>query len=228
MSRHWGSDRESTLRIARVIERSAVLGPGTRAVVVVQGCHLRCGGCIAEETHALDAGSEVEVASLCSRLAAIPDIAGVTFSGGEPFLQAPALARLIDMLRAERPTLSTMSYSGYRLEWLRNHGSPRQQDLLTRLDLLIDGPYVKRQHAPLRWRGSRNQRVHVLSPRHRADVSFSPDAPAGMEWVIDADLAFEWVGVPPIPDFLARLEAQASSGKDDGVPFDAREEVESR
>lgn len=205
MSRHWGTDDASTLRVARVIERTEVLGPGRRAVVVVQGCHLRCRGCIAEETHELDGGAPVEVEDLCLRLAAIPDVCGVTISGGEPFLQAAALTRLLDLLRRDRPELSAMSYSGYRLEWLRTRGSAAQRALLDRLDLLVDGPYVRRLHAPLRWRGSRNQRIHALSPRHRAETTGTADAPAGMEWTIDPELGLEWVGVPPVPDFVELL-----------------------
>lgn len=84
---HHGIDYPATLRVARVVERTGVLGPGVRAV---------------------------------------------------------------DRLRTRRPRLSVMSYSGCRLEWLRSRGSAAQRGLLDRLDLLIDGPYVERWHAPLR------------------------------------------------------------------------------
>ena len=205
MSRHWGSVDAAGLRVARVIERTAVLGPGKRTAIVVQGCHLRCRGCIAPATHSIDGGEWVTVEELAARIDAIPGVGGVTFSGGEPFLQAAALSRLVDLLRRRRPGLSTMSYSGYRVEWLRDKGSPGQRGLLERLDLLVDGPYVKRLHAALRWRGSRNQRLHALSPRHRHDVEDGSDEPAGIELSLDEELGLEWVGVPPIPDFEARL-----------------------
>jgi anaerobic ribonucleoside-triphosphate reductase activating protein len=213
MSRHWGSDSSGELRVSRLIERTAVLGPGQRTAVVVQGCHLRCRGCIAEPTHRLDAGELIGVDQLSRRLDAIPDVTGITFTGGEPFLQAAALARLLDLLRAERPGLSAMSYSGYRLEWLRRKGSPAQRSLLRRLDILVDGPYVERLHAPLRWRGSRNQRIHALSPRHRTEVERGRDESAGMELSLDSDLGLEWVGVPPVPDFSARIDAMRATGE---------------
>jgi anaerobic ribonucleoside-triphosphate reductase activating protein len=209
MSRHWGSDNDASLRISRLIERTDVLGPGHRSAVVVQGCHLRCRGCIATATHPLRGGTEIAIEDLSARLTAVPDVAGVTFSGGEPFLQAPALARLIDLLRQRRPSLSAMSYSGYRVEWLRTRGSAAQRALLSRLDLLVDGPYVERRHAPLRWRGSRNQRIHALSPRHRAEVEYGDDGPAGMEWSLDSEMGLEWVGVPPVPGFEAALTTTA-------------------
>ncbi|HEV7771530.1 MAG TPA: 4Fe-4S single cluster domain-containing protein [Solirubrobacterales bacterium] len=221
MTRHWGSGGDSTLRLARVIERTEVLGPGPRAVVVVQGCHLRCRGCVAEPTHALDGGFGEDIGALAARLGALDDIAGVTFSGGEPFLQAAALSRLVDLLREQRPTLSTMSFSGYRLEWLRAKGSPAQRALLDRLDLLVDGPYVERLHAPLRWRGSSNQRLHALSARHEAELAPEHDAPAGMEWSIDADLVFEWVGVPPVPGLVDRLVGD----RPESIPDNTHQEV---
>jgi anaerobic ribonucleoside-triphosphate reductase activating protein len=205
MSRHWGGGSASTLRLARLVERTEVLGPGSRAVVVVQGCHLRCCGCVAEQTHALDGGLEVGVAALASQLTWLDEIDGITFTGGEPFLQAAALVQLIDRLRSARPELSTMSYSGYRLEWLRRKGSAAQAQLLERLDILVDGPYIERLHAPLRWRGSRNQRLHALTPRHRATLAAEPDLPAGIEISIDAGLGLEWVGVPPVPGLMDRL-----------------------
>jgi anaerobic ribonucleoside-triphosphate reductase activating protein len=205
VSRHWGSDDAVRLRLARLVESTEVLGPGCRALVVVQGCELRCNGCVAPATHRHDAGFELAVDEVAERVLAADGIGGVTFSGGEPFLQAAALSALVDRLRAARPDISTMSYSGYRLEWLRGRGSPAQHGLLDRLDLLVDGPYVRRFHAPVLWRGSRNQRIHALTGRHRAELAESADAPAGLEMTLDEEMTLEWVGVPPLPDFLSRV-----------------------
>ncbi len=212
MSRHHGNSDREHLRVSRVVDRSAVLGPGERTVVVVQGCHLRCRGCIAPSGHQLDGGSLLTVDSLFERLHRIEGVSGLTFTGGEPFLQAAALSHLVDLLRGERPQLSVMSYSGYRLEWLRQKGSPGQLELLRRLDLLVDGPYVERLHAPLRWRGSRNQRIHALSSLHADEVPVATtDTSAGMELSLDAERGLEWVGVPPVPDFAARLNVMEAS-----------------
>lgn len=213
MNRHWGDERTQTLRLGRFVERTEVLGPGRRALVVVQGCHLRCRGCVAPQTHALNGGTEVRVEDLAARLVGLGDIAGVTFTGGEPFLQAAALAHLVDRVREARPGLSTMSFSGYRLEWLRRSGSAAQRRFLERLDLLVDGPYVARLHQPLRWRGSSNQRLHALTPRHRSELTGSPDVPAGLEISIDAGLGVEWVGVPPVPGLIERVIDNPDAGE---------------
>ncbi len=205
---HRGFGDPEYLRVARVIDHTRVLGPGTRASVSVQGCLLRCQGCHSPAGKALDGGERMLVAELAERLLALP-VDGITFSGGgEPMLQAAALVALCDRLRARRPELSLMSYSGYRLEVLRDQGSSAQRALLDRLDLLVDGPYVARLHAPLRWRGSSNQRLIALTARHAGDLL--PDEHAGMELELDDDLRLSWVGVPPRPGFLETLERIAN------------------
>ena len=84
------------LNIAAQTPQTRVLGPGLRAVVWVQGCPLRCKGCISP------AWTESRVARLVSpqELAAEvisnnPTIEGITISGGEPFLQPLGLAAFL-------------------------------------------------------------------------------------------------------------------------------------
>jgi anaerobic ribonucleoside-triphosphate reductase activating protein len=202
--RHHGSEEREVLKVARIIERTEVLGPGVRADVSVQGCLLNCRGCHSPAARSLDGGVRISVASLAERLSELP-IDGVTYSGGgEPMLQARALSELSDALRRHRPDLSLMSYSGYRYEALVRHGSDAQRELLERLDLLVDGPYVRRLHAKLRWRGSTNQRLIPLSSRHLRDLS--PDDSVGVELAVDEDLRLSWVGVPEHPGFVEALE----------------------
>ncbi|MBE2318344.1 radical SAM protein [Solirubrobacter sp. CPCC 204708] len=193
---------------------TAVLGPGDRAAVWVQGCELRCHGCLAAETHPRG-GTPYAVEALVDWLVAAGGD-GVTFSGGEPMLQAAALTRVVDLLRTRRPGLSVMVYTGYRLEWLRRSGAPAQRALLERADLLVDGPYVERRHAPLRWRGSRNQRLIDLSGLHAGQLT--PDVSAGLELELDEQLGLLVTGVPPLPhlrDWLAGVtsaDETAASG----------------
>ncbi|MGO4426368.1 4Fe-4S single cluster domain-containing protein, partial [Streptomyces sp. MCAF7] len=144
------------LSVARTLDRCTVLGPGTRAVIWVQGCPLRCQGCVAAETLPFEGGTSRSVAELADWLCRLDGIEGVTFSGGEPFSQAGALAELLDAVRERSPDFGAMAYSGFRHEALRR-GDPDRLALLERLDLLVDGPYRARLHGSLRWRGSENQ-----------------------------------------------------------------------
>ena len=82
---------------------------------------------------------------------------GVTFSGGEPFAQAEGFAKLAHLLK--EAGYEVASYSGYTFEQLLQ-GTPAQKALLSRLDVLIDGPFVLAERSlQLVFRGSRNQRV---------------------------------------------------------------------
>jgi anaerobic ribonucleoside-triphosphate reductase activating protein len=198
------SGESATLRVARTSERCGVLGPGTRFVVWVQGCPLACAGCVAVETWDPHGGEAVEVEALAHRITSLPAVDGLTLSGGEPFAQAAALVRLADLVRAARP-LSLMAFSGYTLEWLRRRGSPAQRALLDRLDILIDGPYRADLHADLRWRGSSNQRIHYLTPRH-AQLAGIDDRGVGMEVEVGSDGSVHWMGVPPLPGFRKAFE----------------------
>jgi anaerobic ribonucleoside-triphosphate reductase activating protein len=196
--------------VNRRLDRCGVLGPGSRAVIWVQGCPLRCRGCVAAETLPFEGGTTYRVAELADWLAGLPDIEGVTLSGGEPFSQARQLADLLDEARARRPGLTAMAYSGFRVEALRR-GDPGRRALLDRLDLLVDGPYVAEKHGNLRWRGSANQRIVVLSERY-ADVMSLTDQGAGIEVALGADGGFSWAGVPAVPDFRKRLEGRLTAG----------------
>jgi anaerobic ribonucleoside-triphosphate reductase activating protein len=83
---------------------------------------------------------------------------GVTVLGGEPFDQPSPVAELVSRLK--RSGLHITVYSGYTLEELIGRRDPNIDFVLTHLDLLIDGPFL-RQHGQKagEYRGSRNQRL---------------------------------------------------------------------
>ncbi|MCX4673530.1 radical SAM protein [Streptomyces sp. NBC_01381] len=193
-----GREAGRYVRVAALHPGCRTLGPGRRCVVWVQGCPLDCAGCVTPEWIPAAGGTEVAVSELADLIA---DEAwdGLTLSGGEPFAQASALAQLVSLVRAQRD-LSVMSYSGWTLEHLRAHGTAEQHRLLDGLDILVDGPYVRRRHADLRWRGSDNQRVHLLTPRH-LDWADRPDHGAGLQFVFGPGPTVRWMGVPAVPGF---------------------------
>lgn len=187
---------KTTLRVASMDSHCQSLGPGTRVVVWLQGCCFRCPGCIAPEMLAFRGGVPTPVEALAEQIIMLNGIDGVTFSGGEPFMQAPALANLIDQIRARRD-LSFMSYSGFTLNEIQARGEQGQLDLLSRLDLLVDGRFRRDDHATLLWRGSQNQQIHFLSERH-ADLRNSVNESAvSLDLTINEDGSFHWAGISP-------------------------------
>lgn len=194
------------LRIAQRAERCEVLGPGARAVIWVQGCERRCPGCIAPDKQPMDGGELLDTSGIAEWLTSLPNIHGITVSGGEPFLQAEALTELVQLVRERRPELSWLSYTGYCLEELSQAGTPEQQKFLQQLDILIDGPYVQERHTDLIWRGSDNQRVIFFNDAFRLEDEKLGLRGTWLEWEFDAQGRFFWIGIPP-KGFMEKFRA---------------------
>lgn len=190
------------LNLGAWMARSTANGPGTRFVLWVQGCDARCPGCINPEFLPRALRTVLPVAEVAARVLATHDIEGVTYSGGEPMLQAAPLAELSARLRDAG--LSVVCYSGYPLAALRARGDAAIDRLLGLTDILIDGPYVSEQATGLRWRGSRNQQVHFLTERYRALAATIDEEPAEVELTL-TDAQFSATGIWP-PGFLERLK----------------------
>ena len=164
------------LNIMGYLNRSEVNGPGCRAVVWVQGCWRECPDCFNPASWSLAVNQLVSVKELAERILSEPDNQGVTFSGGEPFLQAPALAALAKQIKTAG--LNVMSFTGYTLSELRSPNAPKgAEDLLDQLDILINGPYVSALaiHAPNSPVSSRNQRLHVFNPAFADKIDWASD-----------------------------------------------------
>lgn len=150
----------ATIRLAGVIRESIVDGPGIRFVVFAQGCPHHCPGCHNPDTHDPAGGYDGDTDRLVEAFRQNPMLAGVTLSGGEPFLQPLPLARFARQIRQMGKTVIT--YTGYTLEHLMAHleEHPGWRDLLINTDRLVDGPFIAEQKSlQLRFRGSANQRV---------------------------------------------------------------------
>ena len=145
------------LDLAGIAQDSIVDGPGIRTAVFCQGCPHHCEGCHNPETWEFGCGTPMEVDAVLEIIKSNPLCRGVTFSGGEPFSQAAALAEL--GRRLKEAGYEVASYTGYTFEQLMD-GTQAQRDLLATLDVLIDGPFVLAERSlELNFRGSRNQRV---------------------------------------------------------------------
>jgi len=164
------------LNIMGYIDESEVNGPGCRAVVWVQGCLRECPGCFNVESWSFEINQLISIDSLAEKILSNPRNTGVTFSGGEPFWQAPALASLARQLKAAG--LNVMSFTGFTLEKLQSESAPAgTQELLKQLDILIDGAFVESKaiNSPNSPVSSTNQRVHVLNPAFQDQITWASD-----------------------------------------------------
>lgn len=147
-----------TLRVAGTVAESVADGPGIRYVIFVQGCPRSCPGCHNPQTQPLDGGTEMTAEEILGQIRRDPLISGVTFSGGEPFLQAEALAAIAR--ECHQLGLSVMTYSGWTFEELVAGKNSAWNQLLAETDVLVDGPYRQELRSfSTKFRGSSNQRL---------------------------------------------------------------------
>lgn len=164
-SQHYSPQEQNTdrLRVNGIVDESIVDGPGLRFVVFTQGCPHACLGCHNPDTHSLEGGYFVDVHTLGRQFAENPLLAGITLSGGEPFLQPAPLSIVAAQVRALGKTV--LVYTGYVYEELLDKSihNPHIAKLLSHTDILIDGPYIAAlRNLELPHRGSSNQRILTL------------------------------------------------------------------
>lgn len=167
------------IRMAGTVNDSIVDGPGLRLTLFVQGCTHGCPGCQNPHTHPLSGGTLMEEDELLQMALGNPLLDGVTFSGGEPFLQAAALARLGREYR--RHGLNIITYTGYTLEELLENATEENafRELLEATNVLVDGRFKMDQKSlDLKFRGSANQRVL------RVRESLEQGEPVWADWAV--------------------------------------------
>ncbi|MGN1274943.1 MAG: anaerobic ribonucleoside-triphosphate reductase activating protein [Thermoguttaceae bacterium] len=148
----------SKLRVAGIVPESITDGPGIRFVLFLQGCPHHCPGCHNPETQCLEGGTFMTADEILDRIRNDPLISGVTFSGGEPFLQAGLLAPIAR--ECHRLGLNVMTYTGWTFEELVSAKNPAWNRLIAESDVIVDGPYRQDLRSyDTKFRGSSNQRL---------------------------------------------------------------------
>ena len=153
---------EDCIRLSGPLEHDKIVnGDGLRVVLWTQGCPNHCPGCQNPETWDYCAGMLMSIGDVLKQMAQFKGQTGLTFCGGEPFVQARACKQIADYVRKEFGW-DVWSFSGFTYEIIKEHGG-EPWELLKSLDALIDGPFIlKQKDLSLRFRGSRNQRLLKL------------------------------------------------------------------
>ena len=192
MSNNGKSEYGHILNIAAMAARTQALGPGTRAVIWVQGCPLKCPGCLAPNWIPFVPAMQWTPAEVVERLD-LDSITGMTFSGGEPMEQAAGLAALVHLAR-QKKDLDLICFTGYRYERLLknppNNGVPA---LLAQVDVLVDGPFIQSLNDSVGLRGSSNQRIIHLTSKLR-EYDFESQRREVEITITNGELAF--IGIP--------------------------------
>ena len=186
----------SSINLHNFVPRTRANGPGERAVVWVQGCPRHCVGCFNPTSLPFATKELVAVDDLFARIAGVGRIDGVTFSGGEPFSQAAALAELAKKIHGLG--LTVVCYTGYTVEQLRKAKRADWNALMEQVDLLIDGPFVQSERSNEPYRGSLNQRLIFLTGRIRQEDIEEAQQTAELTLSVDGSLTA--TGFPEYPD----------------------------
>jgi anaerobic ribonucleoside-triphosphate reductase activating protein len=178
-----------------------------RSVVFFQGCTLACQNCFNPDSHSFS-GTEVTIQAVAERVLQAHQehgTEGVTFSGGEPMQQAPALLELIQALRQQVPSLSFGLFSGYgqwelvlgRYSiWGRDCSEEDRrrlwQEIREHLDFAVLGRFNEAQPCGMPLRTSRSKALRMLSSRY----SVKDYGPQSVEVIIHSDGRAEVTGFP--------------------------------
>lgn len=143
-------------------------GEGVRTSLFVSGCTHRCKECFQPETWDFTYGSpftDAEADHIIESLSPFY-VDGLTVLGGEPMEPAnqPAVADLLERVRAHYPEKTIWVYTGDLYEDLNDPANPRRTDatdrILSAATVLVDGPFMRElKDLSLRFRGSSNQRI---------------------------------------------------------------------
>jgi anaerobic ribonucleoside-triphosphate reductase activating protein len=197
------------LNVAAISNGTHALGPGLRAVVWVQGCPLNCKGCLATDWIPFEPASLMTAEQIVGQLN-VDCLDGITYSGGEPMEQAEGLTNLSTMIRKIKD-INIISFTGYRYERLLNDPpNPGVANLLSVLDVLIDGPYIESQNDSLGLRGSSNQRIIYLTPRLK---DYNLETQKRRVEVTVSDGEFALVGIPT-PEMKSAMDIARQAGKE--------------
>ncbi len=151
---------EDYIKISGIVKESTVDGPGFRYVVFTQGCPHKCKGCHNEHTHDIEDGYYINTLEIVEEIKKNPLLRGVTISGGEPFLQAKKIAKLISKI--DRNKHDVIVYTGFEFEKLFELANEKNGflELINQADIVMDGKFIMELKSnDVLFRGSSNQRA---------------------------------------------------------------------
>lgn len=155
------------LFVMDILDGTVVDGPGFRIAVYAAGCPHHCPHCHNPQSWEITNGREMNLEEVFTQIKNSPW--NVTFSGGDPFFQAEGFAALARMIKTQTGK-TIWCYTGYTHEELLSGGIPHSKELLTQLDVLVDGPFIQElRDTSLRFRGSSNQNIIHLKEEALSD-----------------------------------------------------------
>lgn len=109
-------------------------------------------------THSFDGGFLKDTEEIKKQILELHGQDGITFSGGEPLLQAEACLDIANFCKDHG--LNIWCFTGFTFEELLQSKDENVIAFLNTLDVLVDGRFIEEQKdLNLKFRGSKNQRI---------------------------------------------------------------------
>ena len=152
------------MNYAQIRHYDVANGPGVRVSIFVSGCHHHCEGCFNSEAWDFNYGNDFTEDTIQEIIEAMNHdyITGLSLLGGEPFelINQKGLLPLLKKVKEVYPEKTIWAYSGYLYDELKEMDYPETKEILSLIDVLVDGKFVESLKDPnLYFRGSSNQRV---------------------------------------------------------------------
>lgn len=145
------------IRLSSPLQSDSVVdGEGIRTVIWTQGCPHHCKGCHNPETHSFNKGFLKDVDELINEIKALELQDGITFSGGDPMMQAKEC--MVIAKACKEIGYNVWCYTGFLFEELLIDEARRE--FLNYIDVLVDGKFeLDKKSYAAKFRGSTNQRL---------------------------------------------------------------------
>lgn len=152
-------------RYAKIMTNDIVDGTDVCVSLWMQGCPIKCQGCHNSSIWDFNGGYEIPTdirGHIIKAICANGIIRNFSVLGGEPLCQENVqdVDDIISGIRIAYPEIKIFLWTGYTLEQLKEQKNKHIDNILSNIDVLIDGPYIESlRDITLELRGSANQRI---------------------------------------------------------------------
>lgn len=169
------------MRIAELKLNDCIDGEGISVSLWTQGCPHRCLGCHNPETWSFDGGYEDETneirGKIVKAISANNTQRNFSILGGEPLCEQNKedVLNILTSVRMAYPKIKIFLWTGYTYENLIKQNDTTINNILSKVDILIDGPFIlEKRDLTLYLRGSSNQRVIDLKQMREENIIYTP------------------------------------------------------
>lgn len=153
------------MKYAGLMKNDLADGEGVCVSFWTQGCSHHCAGCHNPETWDPQGGTDLPSDILFQIDQALNENninRNFSILGGEPFFESniELTNQIVSHVCSKYPSKKIFCWTGYTLEELKEKNDAAINDTLSKITVLIDGPFIQEQRdTTLHLRGSANQRI---------------------------------------------------------------------